>query len=102
MMAQLAAIRPHPFEKIYATLTPQQMTKADNMRQWFSSGSQGVVPRSDGWGGRWDSSLRPRHVRRQDFYLFSDSARISNNRRPVTIFVLLWVCGKCLVLPVTR
>lgn len=37
VMAQLAAIRAHAFEKIYATLTPDQKTKADNMRQFFMS-----------------------------------------------------------------
>jgi Spy/CpxP family protein refolding chaperone len=35
LMAQVAAIRAHAFEKIYATLTPEQKTKADNMRQHF-------------------------------------------------------------------
>lgn len=37
LMAQLAAIRAHAFEKIYATLTPEQKTKADTMRQNFMS-----------------------------------------------------------------
>jgi len=37
LMAQLAAIRAHAFEKIYATLTPDQKIKADNMRQHFMS-----------------------------------------------------------------
>lgn len=35
VMAQLAAIRAHTAEKIYATLTPAQKVKADNMWQWF-------------------------------------------------------------------
>jgi hypothetical protein len=37
LMAQVAAIRAHAFEKIYATLTPDQKIKADNMRQSFMS-----------------------------------------------------------------
>ena len=37
VMAQVAAIRAHAFEKIYATLTPEQKTKADGMRQNFMS-----------------------------------------------------------------
>lgn len=41
VMAQLAAIRAHAFEKIYATLTPEQKTKADNMRQQFHAGRRG-------------------------------------------------------------
>lgn len=36
LMAQMAAIRAHAFSKIYATLTPEQKTKADNMRQFMS------------------------------------------------------------------
>jgi|ERR1051326_5686788 Spy/CpxP family protein refolding chaperone len=40
-MAQLAAIRAHAFEKIYATLTPEQKTKADNMRQMFHARRRG-------------------------------------------------------------
>lgn len=43
VMAQLAAIRAHAFEKIYATLTPEQKTKADNMRQWFAAGHKRVA-----------------------------------------------------------
>lgn len=35
--AQLAAIHAHAFEKIYATLTPDQKAKADTMRQTFKS-----------------------------------------------------------------
>ena len=38
VMAQLAAIRAHAFEKVYATLTPDQKAKADNMRQMFHGG----------------------------------------------------------------
>ena len=38
LMSQLAAIRAHAFEKVYATLTPDQKTKADNMRQFFHAG----------------------------------------------------------------
>jgi Spy/CpxP family protein refolding chaperone len=41
VMAQLAAIRAHSFEKIYATLTPQQKTKVDNLRQWLHAGRRG-------------------------------------------------------------
>ena len=37
VMAQMAAIRAHAFEKIYATLTPEQKIKADSMRQHFMS-----------------------------------------------------------------
>ena len=37
LTAQLSAIRAHAFEKIYATLTPDQKTKADNMQQFFRS-----------------------------------------------------------------
>jgi Spy/CpxP family protein refolding chaperone len=37
LIAQLSAIRAHAFEKVYATLTPEQKTKADNMRQNFMS-----------------------------------------------------------------
>ncbi len=37
LIAQAAAIRAHAFEKIYATLTPDQKTKADNMHQFFMS-----------------------------------------------------------------
>lgn len=37
LMAQMMAIRAKAFEKIYATLTPEQKTKADNMRQFFRS-----------------------------------------------------------------
>lgn len=35
VLAQLMAIRAKAFEKIYATLTPEQKTKAENMRQLF-------------------------------------------------------------------
>jgi periplasmic protein CpxP/Spy len=41
VMAQLAAIRAHAFEKIYATLTPEQKAKADTMRQQFHAGRRG-------------------------------------------------------------
>lgn len=41
VMAQLAAIRAHGFEKIYAMLTPEQKTKADNMRQMFGARRRG-------------------------------------------------------------
>ena len=37
LMAKASAIRAHAFEKIYATLTPEQKTKADNMQQFFRS-----------------------------------------------------------------
>jgi Spy/CpxP family protein refolding chaperone len=37
LMAQAAAIRAHAFEKFYATLTPDQKAKADNMHQFFKS-----------------------------------------------------------------
>ncbi len=37
LLAQMAAIRAHAREKIYATLTPEQKAKADNMRQNFLS-----------------------------------------------------------------
>jgi Spy/CpxP family protein refolding chaperone len=37
LIAQASAIRAHAFEKIYATLTPEQKAKADNMRQLFHS-----------------------------------------------------------------
>ena len=37
VIAQLSAIRAHAFEKVYASLTPEQKTKADNMRQMFMS-----------------------------------------------------------------
>jgi Spy/CpxP family protein refolding chaperone len=33
--AQLAAIRAHTMQKIYATLTPEQKAKADHMRRFF-------------------------------------------------------------------
>lgn len=35
LIAKLSAIRAHAFEKVYANLTPDQKTKADNMRQAF-------------------------------------------------------------------
>ena len=38
VVSQLTAIRAHAFEKIYAMLTPEQKTKADNIRQWFHAG----------------------------------------------------------------
>ena len=38
LMAQAAAIRAHAFEKVYATLTPDQKAKADNMRSMFHAG----------------------------------------------------------------
>jgi len=41
VMAQMAAIRAHAFEKIYATLTPEQKAKADTMRQHFHGGRRG-------------------------------------------------------------
>ena len=41
VMAQMAAIRAHAFEKIYATLTPEQKAKADTMRQRFQSRRRG-------------------------------------------------------------
>ena len=37
LIAQMSAIRAHAFEKVYASLTPEQKTKADNMRQTFMS-----------------------------------------------------------------
>ena len=36
-LPQAAAIRAHAFEKFYATLTPDQKTKADSMHQFFKS-----------------------------------------------------------------
>ena len=39
VLGQLAAIRAHAFEKIYAMLTPEQKNKADNMRQLFHAGA---------------------------------------------------------------
>src|SRR5579884_3128433 len=37
LVAQLSAIRAHAFEKVYASLTPEQKAKADTMRQNFMS-----------------------------------------------------------------
>ncbi len=49
LMAQMAAIRAHAFEKIYATLTPAQKAKADNMRQNFMThrGRHGRTPQAN-------------------------------------------------------
>lgn len=41
VMAQLASIRAHAFEKFYATLTPDQKTKVDSMHQQFRGGRKG-------------------------------------------------------------
>lgn len=46
VMAQLAAIRAHAFEKFYAALTPGQKTKADNMRQMFHRGGLNAAAHS--------------------------------------------------------
>ena len=50
VQAQMAAIRAHAFEKIYATLTPDQKTKADNMQQFFHArrGQHQRQPQSNG------------------------------------------------------
>lgn len=37
LLAKMASIRAHAFEKIYASLTPEQKAKADTMRQSFMS-----------------------------------------------------------------